>query len=288
MSRKLEKLYRRIQKLTGNIKSSEVSDVFTDIFSESTHFLNKFNRSDLASKIPNKKYFVFDTGRKISRAINADIYLPAIGDWLALVHAIHNNDRPRLSSEKINRAIYCLAISFCAAIDLTKSGDQKTPGTFFEYLIGHLFSARLGINPRTNLPVLNLDMNTTLPTDYVFDLGPNQAKFHLPIKTSTRERVIQVWAHQRVLDGVYGTGRFWGTPVILAETKTDSRKREVIEICLPEQWRIYQMHIAQLKRIYYLDVPAAYARLNEVFPPLCVKPFGDFFGEVDILISPLS
>jgi hypothetical protein len=95
--------------------------------------------------------------------------------------------------------------------------------------------------------------------------------------------VIQVWAHQRVLDGVFGTGRFLGTPVILAETKTDATKKEVIEICLPEQWRIYQMHIAQLKRIYYLDVPATYVKLNDVFPPITVKSFGHFFFEADTL-----
>jgi hypothetical protein len=184
---------------------------------------------------------------------------------------------------RITRLIYSVAISFCCYIDITKQGDQKTPGTFFEYLIGHLFARRLGLNPTTRLKVLNLDMDTTLPTDFIFNLGKDRAKFHLPIKTSTRERVIQVWAHQRVLDGVYGTGRFLGTPVILTETKTDKKRGEVIEICLPEQWRIYQMHIAQLKRVYYLDVPIVYDRLNAVFPPISVKPFGDFFLEADSL-----
>jgi hypothetical protein len=103
------------------------------------------------------------------------------------------------------------------------------------------------------------------------------------VKTSTRERVIQVWAHQRVLDGVFGTARFLGTPVILTETKTDAIKKSVMEICLPEQWRIYQMHIAQLKRIYYLHMPVAYEKLNRVFPPLHVKQFGEFFSEADAL-----
>lgn len=131
--------------------------------------------------------------------------------------------------------------------------------------------------------MLNLDLETWLPTDYIFNLGQDRPKFHLPIKTSTRERIIQVWAYQRVLDGVFGTGRFLGTPVILAETKTDSVKREVIEICLPEQWRLYQMHIAQLKRVYYLDVPATYVKLNDVFPPIVVKSFGHFFFEADTL-----
>lgn len=43
------------------------------------------------------------------------------------------------------------------------------------------------------------------------------------------------------------------------------------------------MHIAQLRRIYYLDVPAAYAKLKDVFLPLSVKPLGQFFAEADTL-----
>jgi hypothetical protein len=49
-------------------------------------------------------------------------------------------------------------------------------------------------------------------------LGDGKNRIHLPVKTSTRERVIQAWAHQRVLDGVYGVGRFKGVLVALAET----------------------------------------------------------------------
>jgi len=71
----------------------------------------------------------------------------------------------------------------------------------------------------------------------------------------------------------------------LTETQTSSKKRQVKEICLPDQWVIYQMFIAQLKRIYYLDVPVAYADLNQAFPPLHVRPFGEFFLEVDTLIG---
>lgn len=130
---------------------------------------------------------------------------------------------------------------------------------------------------------MNLDKEMSLPTDFIFNLGEEKPKFHVPVKTSTRERIIQVWAHQRVLDGVYGTGRFLGTPVILNETKTDKSKQEVIEICLPDQWKIYQMHIAHLKRVYYLDVPQAYGNLNSGVASIAVKPFGDFFAELDLL-----
>lgn len=231
--------------------------------------------------MPDKEYFAFGAGKRLSRAVSGQLFVSDFGEWDALRRNAAANRSPDIDSERITRIIHSAAVSFFCFIDLTKEGDQKTPGTFFEYLIGCLFAARLGVNPTTKLPVLSLDAKATLPTDFIFDHGPNRAKYHVPIKVSTRERVIQVWAHQRVLNGVYGTGRFLGTPVILTETKTDKRKREVIEICLPDQWRIYQTHIAQLKRIYYLDVPARYAKLNEAFPPLSVKPFGRFFAEAD-------
>jgi hypothetical protein len=245
--------------------------------------LKNKNTIDLRSLVPQKEYFAFSGEKKFSRAVNKSLFLDDPKEWDDFSAALAKNQFGKFSVERITKIIYSAAISFCCYVDIHKEGDQKTPGTFFEYLIGHVFAWRLGVNPTTRLPVLNIDMETTLPTDFVFNLGKDKPKFHLPIKISTRERVIQVWAHQRVLDGVYGTGRFLGTPVILTETKTDQRKKEVIEICLPDQWRIYQMHIAQLKRIYYLDVPATYDKLNFVFPRLNVKSFGHFFFELDSL-----
>jgi len=287
MLSRAEEIYVRIRQHIArhrDLRNQAIGALLGQLFEESLNFL-RGRCVDLISQVAGKRYFAFQNGTKLSRAVNADLYLDSADGWSPLLTAISRQDFSSLPAHNINRVIYSAAISFCALIDLTRRADQKTPGTFFEYLIGHLFAARLGLNPTKRLPVLNLDMNTTLPTDFIFDLGPGRAKFHLPIKTSTRERVIQVWAHQRVLDGVYGTGRFLGTPVILAETKTDFETKKVVEICLPDQWLIYQMHIAQLKRVYYLDVPVPYARLTGTFPRLYVKAFGDFFHEVDTLIE---
>jgi hypothetical protein len=177
-----------------------------------------------------------------------------------------------------------MAISFCAASDINSVGDQKTPGTFFEYFVAYFFTWRVGVQPENRIKILNIDDEIKyLPTDFIFNLGAQKQKYHMPIKTSTRERSIMLWAHQRLIDGVYGNERFMGTPVLLAETKLDSKKREVVEICLPDQWRIYQLYVAKLKRIYYLDVPYAYKNLNSEFPPLAVKQFSDFFWEWDKL-----
>lgn len=125
----------------------------------------------------------------------------------------------------ISQVLYTYAISFCAAIDILKNGDQKTPGTFFEYFVGYFFSWRVNAEPQKSIQILNLDdENSKLQTDFIFNLGKNKQKFHMPVKTSTRERSIMLWAHQKLLDGVYGTGRFMGIPVLLAETKVSSKK----------------------------------------------------------------
>jgi hypothetical protein len=284
-SHPVERAYQVIQKSqSGDIKNPQIGKLLTDLFGECVKFLDGSGRVTLTSKVPGKNYFAFEGEEKISRPVNQALYLPDVSGWNDLLQRLAKGNWKGADATEITQAVYSVAISFCASIDLLKRGDQKTPGTFFEYLIGHLFASRLGVNPRTRLPVLNVDdLKTELPTDFVFDLGKGKPKFHLPVKTSTRERLIQVWAHQRVLNGVYGTGLFLGTPVILTETKNDVAKREVVEICLPDQWRLYQMHIAQLKRIYYLDVPATYTALNQVFPPLHVRPFGEFFSEADTL-----
>jgi hypothetical protein len=189
---------------------------------------------------------------------------------------------PRSEREKV---LYTAAASFCCANDLIRRDDRKTPGSFFEYYIGHLVARELGVNPKNHIEVLNLDMAAKLPTDLIFDLGPDKNRIHLPVKLSTRERVIQVWAHQRVLDGVYGINRFRGVLVCLTETNLIRDSGEVVEICLPEQWTIYQMFIAQLTRVYYLDPPTIYTKLATKYPFIRVTSFADFFDEQAVLTT---
>ncbi len=258
----------------------ENTRILNEVYSESLSILDPLNKEELVSKVENKKYFAFNNGKKISRAINAGLYDPDYSKWEILHAAMEKNDLSNLTKDEINKILYTIAISFCACVDLIKDRDQKTPGTFFEYFIAYFFTWRVDIEPEKSIQILNVDgEDTKLSTDFIFNIGPKKRKFHMPIKTSTRERSIMLWAHQRLLDGVYGIERFMGTPVLLAETKTNKSKKEVSEICLPEQWRVYQLYIAKLKRIYYLDLPAAYEKLNWDFPPLVVKPFSDFFFE---------
>ncbi len=287
----LDYIMKQYEHLKDTFKHSASDESVTrcliTLYDLTSSFLITVDKIELVSKVEGKKYLAFSTETKRSRAFTPALFDAGVNkDELThkcavdlLWESINENNISSLSAHDITCAVYAIAISFCCSIDLLKSSDQKTPGTYFEMLIGHLLSKHLHLNPRNQMDVLSLGTRTTLPTDFIFDLGPEKAKYHVPVKTSTRERVVQVWAHQRVLDGVYGTGRFLGLLMCLSETKVDSKKLEVTEICLPDQWRLYQLFISQLKRVYYLDIPDKYKELNLVFPKICVKEFGEFFHE---------
>ncbi|USX25531.1 hypothetical protein NHH73_23570 [Oxalobacteraceae bacterium OTU3CINTB1] len=254
-------------------------------------------RLGCVSKVAGKRYFAFERRTAsetfLSRPVNEDLFSDDLVPVLALFETLENAQtheelNASLSawdSNLLQKTLYSMAMSFCCAIDIQKTGDKKTPGTFFEYFVAYLISRRLRVNPVRRVEISSRGINISLPTDFIFEPGHRLRNLHVPVKTSTRERVIQVWAHQRVIDGTLGQGRYLGTPVILTETKLDKKKMEVVEICLPEQWQIYQGHISQLSRIYYLDLPQPYMDLNTKLPPISVKPFAEFFFESDALVG---
>jgi hypothetical protein len=223
------------------------------------------------------------SGTVQSRPINRNLY--EVDDFINKLNILFTGDPTSLGRTELQKVLYTAAISFCVFNDLHKRNDQKTPGTFFEIFSSHFFAKTYDFNPAREIQVLNLDAEGTLPTDYIFRLGGNRSSIHLPVKTSTRERVIQVWAHQRVLDGIYGVDRFKGVLVCMAETNAQPNFR-CTEVCLSKQWQIYQSFIARLHRIYYLDLPGRYAELVNGNPSINVKEFSEFFYESADLVNP--
>jgi hypothetical protein len=287
MSENILKIYDEIKGIfKENRESRAISHLFHELFFECENLLLTKEKIPLNSQIPNKDYFSYKENKKLTRPINKNLYDFVLPDMVNnFFKKLKTNSVSEISANDITAIVYRIAIDFCVVVDIIKDSDQKTPGTYFEYLMGHLFSINFEVKPRNQVEVLNLDMKTKLPTDFIFDLGQNKPKFHVPVKTSTRERVVQVWAHQRVLDGVYGSGRFIGLLTCLSETKLDHKTKDVIEICLPDQWRLYQLFISQLKRVYYLDIPQKYSALNNFFPKIHVKQFGEFFHEKELLLE---
>ncbi len=282
--------FRRFYQSAKSLRAEEIrSDDLAGLFSQATTQCVRFLQdraalTELESEVPDKTYCSYTLKGKLSRPVNLDLFIVEIKQLSAKLQEFVNADWETLGVDGINKTLYTIQMSFSLAGDLLGIG-RKTPATYFEYLIGHFLARILGVKPQTQIEVLNLDMRGQLTTDYIFDLGQNQPKFHVPVKTSTRERIIQGWAHQRVLDGIYGMGRFRGIPVILTETKLNKKSRRVTEICVPFQWHVYQMYLALMTRIYYLDVPARYARLGEEFPRIYVKTLGEFWFEREDLLS---
>ncbi|MGH9398143.1 MAG: hypothetical protein ACRD18_14985, partial [Terriglobia bacterium] len=294
----LSEKYRSLKSATKQIETREFADYLADITEYSLGLLNgTCEEIPLVSLVPGKEYFAFrhrspsrragqaSSGRT-SRPVNRGLFIGDPNELKTILGAFLGANYGGLTTQRTTQLLYTLAMAFCAANDVAKTGDKKTPATYFEMMIGHIFAREFGVKPgkRVNVPSVE-DMSAGLPTDFIFDLGPKQAKFHLPVKLSTRERVIQVWAHQRVLNGIHGEGRFKGILVVLTETKLNLRTSEVVEICLPLQWTVYQRYVARLDRVYYLDVPSRYAMLSSTFPSITVKALGEFFTEKSALIS---
>lgn len=240
-----------------------------------------------------KNYVVFaarnGNGLKYSRPVNIDLYNMGCGayeDGHSLVvfwNNVRSHSIANQSAEDITAALYAICMNYCCCADLI-SGVKSNSGDYFEKLVGHLYSMHLLVSPTNQMNAVELDGESiTLPTDFIFDMGAGKPKFHVPAKTSTRERVVEVWAQQRVLDGAFGVGRFLCLLTCIGETNFYSKDMSVALTCVPNQWINYQLFIAQIKRAYYLDVPGKYEELNNRFPKIYVKKFGDFFHESEEL-----
>ena len=283
----LSKDYEQLKELVHrDAKADDVATLIAKLTTKALDFLfSNCKQIPLISKVPGKNYFSFSLrgGGKFSRAVNLELFDPRVRNKL---NCFVDGSLTKLPLPDRTRLLYTIAMAYCCASDLLKTRDQKTPATFFECLIGHLIARSFGVNPRTQVEVLHLeDEASTLPTDFIFDLGPAKPKFHIPVKTSTRERVIQVFAHQRVLDGVHGFGTFKGILICLTETKLDHKSREVIEICVPKQWVLYHRFIAPMHRFYYFDIPSRYSELTKGNPPMPIVAFSKFFEEAEDLAA---
>lgn len=273
-----------------DMKGAEVDSALKEVITIALEFLGSCEPVELVSKVRSKQYFAFrQVGTtKLTRPINKDLF--DIELTLANLDRLASADVKSLHPDNRAAILYTASISYCCHTDLIRSGDQKTPGTFFEAFIAHMVARTFDMNPTRSIAALNLDLKADLPTDYIFALDDGKSRIHLPVKTSTRERAIQPWAHQRILDGIYGVGRFKGILVCLAETNMQTRTHSVLEVCLPDQWSLYQMFIAQLHRVYYMDPPEIYLPLAKKYPFIQVKHFAKFFDEADMLVnaSPLA
>ena len=284
VSQSLAAKYKKLKKIAGSdLKSPAVGALLFNMAEEGSSILwHECQKLGMTSKVKGKEYIAFKSGDRMSRPFNSALYLE---DSSALELASEFINCPTtLSAEEATRAAYTISMSVIGANEVSGVG-RKASATFFEVLIGHMVATSLGMNPSKKVKMPE-NPRALLPTDYVFDLGPGKPKIHLPIKTSTRERVVQAWVHQLVLKTIFGSKVYRGMLVVISETKGASKTQVVTEICIPGQIKLFQSRIVELDRMYYLDPPQQYLALSNAEPtPIEVRPFGDFFAEVKKLTT---
>jgi hypothetical protein len=223
-----------------------------------------------------KQYNVFKLEGRLSRPIRLSLFerdprafRELWGDWTAGLLAAGGGT---YSHPETDRVLYTVAMAFAAAYDLHKPRSRKTPGTFFEVVIGSVLT-RLGQAARTKqIPALDIlaedvgeaeatgrptpARSGSVPTDILLEKGPS--KLVVATKITSRERIVQVFVHQRILDGMF-PGHYREIAVLCSETQRDDRNTRVNDICVPGQIQLYARYVAAIAGLYYLDVPAAYA-----------------------------
>jgi|SRR3989344_413611 len=212
--------------------------------------------------IGGKDYFVFAGNTEYSRPILNSLYIGSPEEfklcWDELILAIRAGEIYNFPKNKVNAVLYTAAISYSACFDIWKKKSRKTPGTYFEILLGSFLTLILGGEFRRSKFIPLPDQVESVSTDIVFENG--NVGLVIPAKITTRERIVQPYAHQRILDSVFGHGRFKSILLCISETQRDDENEQVNEICVPGTIKLFQQHLAQLSGIYYLDPPARYMR----------------------------
>ncbi len=238
---------------------------------------------NLVSRVRGKEYVSYRLDRVVARPANRQFFMTNRRQVASLWREW---ERGRIGDDDLASMSYTVALAPCLAMEVVDRQNKKGPATYFECLIGHLFARTYGKNPERSAALPVQGRNVRMTMDFLFDRGLGESKVHLAVKMSTRERVVQAWAHQRLLNSAYGDGVYRGILVVSSETKMNSRSLEVVEICVPDQWLTYQTHLAKLDRIYYFDPPERYQALTSQFGNVIqVRQFGEFFTEAAAVVG---
>jgi len=276
----LSQQYQQLKALAAaDLRGTSVCNSICEMALKARQMLKRAKRVQLVSRVAGKRYFGFRKSAQ-SRPVNEALYSEDELEFGRLLKEFRSGFKTARGEQTV-RSAYSICYSVFAANDVYEVG-RKASATFFEILIGHIVARAAGVSPRRKVRIP--ESGADLPTDYVFDPGQNSRKIHLPIKTSTRERAVQAWVHQLVLDRIFGNGVYRGVLVVAAETKRDSKSGEVIEICVPRQLQMLQSRVAEISSIYYLDPPEVYLALATDFPRIEVKSFGEALVELQGLL----
>ncbi len=224
-------------------------------------------------------YNVFVSNGRFSRPIRPDMFLRSrvfLKDYQKSVDRL--SDKQYLDSteqDELNKIVYTIISSFSAVYDLFKNSSRKTPGTFFEIVVGSLMLQFYSECIRTkHVPIPG--ESESIATDIVLTSKKTGKGLVIPVKITTRERIVQPFVHQRILESVFGD-KYKSILVAVSEMQRDE-ETGVNQICVPRTIKLFDKHVAHLSALIYLDPPARYL-LKDVTDLLPVIDFAQLFSD---------
>jgi hypothetical protein len=256
------------------------------------------------------KYAVFTAQGAISRPIAESLFVADTKAFATLDEDVIESlgRRQALTSaevEAVSSYIYTAVMAFAAAYDLWKPGSRKTPGTFFEVFMAALVSLHLpehALSKHVNLGAMlgedtrdeeqdareasgseEGDEESSVSTDLVIKSARDKKWAVVPLKITTRERVVQPFAHQRILESSF-PGQFHSFLCCISETQLDKKTETVKQICVPGTIKLFQRFLSPIEGLYYCDIPARYS-LPSLTRYVPVKRLGDVFNDLRQLLG---
>lgn len=259
---------------------------------------------------PNVSYYSYSIEGNFSRPIRPDLF---IDDSLAFTEAYEDllrgyNKVPAewsiAEAACANSVIYTGVMAIACCFDLWQRGSRKTPGTFFEILMAgvlkELFSElyfskhiplteffedvdlaeitgdSVDMGSTTDAGVEHEESASSLSTDLVIKNTQSGKGLVIPLKITTRERIVQPFAHQRILNSAFGSDRFTSFIVCISETQQDAKNEKVKQVCVPGTIKLFQKYLAPIGGLYYCDVPQRYDA-DDMQKIISTKSVGNFF-----------
>jgi hypothetical protein len=264
---------------------------------------------------PAVSYAVFEADGSVSRPVRPDLFIPDLEkfgwayDELTGVLADTTN-WPQGADALANAVTYTSVMSVACCFDLWQRGSRKTPGTFFEIFMASLlqqvlpkavFTKHIPLAALLHDPDLPLEPDTasaaaegdeeaeksSVSTDLVVGAPGKAGGLVIPLKITTRERIVQPFAHQRILDAAFGEGSYQSMIVCISETQLDDKTSSVKQVCVPGTVKLFQKYLAPVAALYYCDIPQRYAAadMQKIVP---VRSVGDLFRDVAVAYSELE
>lgn len=234
----------------------------------------------LLGRCDGKDYHAFRAGSKLSRPVQLPLLIRhpqrLRSRWSAMCRAARPQEqRYDMPQEDINVVLYSVSMAFALCYDLWRPSSRKTPGTFLEIVVGSLL--QVVIPGKRRIAHVPLGGGEMVSTDIAFVDRDGSKGLVVPVKITTRERIVQPFAHQRILDSVFGEHSFRSVLVCVSEMQ---RKRDegANAICVPGTIRLFQRHLAALSGLYYLDPPERYLQ-PDVTAHVAVRTLGSLLAD---------